>query len=49
MLIKFERIDRIIERFQLGPFLDERSSYVQNLQEKTYEQIFNETLEKIKR
>ncbi|CAF0929823.1 unnamed protein product [Adineta steineri] len=32
----------------LGPFIDERSSYVQNLQDKTYEQLFNELLEKIK-
>ncbi|UJR33361.1 hypothetical protein I4U23_020809 [Adineta vaga] len=31
----------------LGPFVDERSSYVQNLQEKTYEQVFNEIIEKI--
>ncbi|CAF4384281.1 unnamed protein product, partial [Adineta steineri] len=32
----------------IGPFIDERSSYVQNLQDKTYEQLFNELLEKIK-
>ncbi|CAF0819314.1 unnamed protein product [Rotaria sordida] len=32
----------------LGPFIDERSSYIQNLQDKTYEQLFNEIIEKIK-
>ncbi|CAF1260599.1 unnamed protein product [Adineta ricciae] len=32
----------------LGPFVDERSSYVQKLQDKTYEQVFNEIIEKIK-
>ncbi|CAF1214864.1 unnamed protein product [Rotaria magnacalcarata] len=32
----------------LGPFIDERSSYVQNLQDKTYEQVFQDLIEKIK-
>ncbi|CAF2325762.1 unnamed protein product [Rotaria sp. Silwood2] len=31
----------------LGPFIDERSSYIQNLQDKTYEQLFNEIIEKV--
>lgn len=31
----------------LGPFVDERSSYIQHLKDKTYEQIFNEMIEKI--
>ncbi len=50
VFINFFEIIFVNEKlFQLGPFVDERSSYVQNLHDKTYDQVFNEMIEKIKR
>ncbi|CAF0769297.1 unnamed protein product [Didymodactylos carnosus] len=48
-LLSRANIDRPTVLILLGPFVDERSSYVQKLTDKTYDEIFHSIINEIKR